>query len=58
LAQCFETAIQALLLINERISNQGLSLAEFDSMENELQKKTLGSLLKEMRSLVEIEQSA
>jgi len=51
-AQNFEMTLENILIMQRRLSNQNITLAELESFEQGVQLKTLGSLLCEIRKQV------
>jgi hypothetical protein len=54
LAQCFEKSLEVFLLLDRKLTDREMTLQKFDALQTSLQKKTLGSLIKEFRKYVEI----
>ena len=51
-AQCFEQTLENILVIHSRISRRCITLADLDSYEDEVARKTLGRLLRDVRQHV------
>jgi hypothetical protein len=52
-AQVFEKGLCNLLVIHGMLTGEVVTLAEFDAMEKKTHKKTLGSLLKDVKPLID-----
>ena len=57
-AQCFEMSLEIFLLIHTRLANKSISLSELESYESDIQRKTLGGLLRDVRQRVAFDSSA
>jgi len=56
--QCFEMSLVNFLIIASRISGNTTTLKEIESLEEKAQKKTLGALLKDVRTIAAFDVSA
>ncbi|MDQ1591614.1 MAG: hypothetical protein QOG71_2241 [Pyrinomonadaceae bacterium] len=57
-AQLFEESLAKFLLVYNKIANSTLSLQDLDMLEAKLQKKTMGSLLRELSNYVTIQEES
>ena len=53
-AQCVEMSLNNFFLINKRVSDATLTVQELDSMEAARQKQTMGKLIKDFRTYVDL----
>lgn len=58
LAQCFEMSLQNFLVVHARLSDRSITLAELESYEGDVQRKTLGGLLRKVRKRASFDASA
>ena len=57
-AQCFEMSLENFLVIHARLSDHSITLVELESYEEDVQRKTLGELLQEVRQRASFDSSA
>ncbi len=57
-AQCFEIEALNILLLHARLSDLTAPVIELEELESKLNKKTLGSLLRDVKKRVSFQQSA